>query len=789
MIFVNDVGVVMGRPGNFKTTTAAQGLPDVDSAIIALDGTVWLGGASGIYRWPQPQRLEYWTPRDGSDVNFGICRVGNKMFAGNGQEGIEVLSDDQSRWLPLPKTKPLGQVMDLIPDLQGGLFAGLRRGGVAQVRADGSISALAGLPAVTGAKLLRTLDKQVWAAGIGIYRVKQAGNRLMLKAEKLPDERPIVVDLDFTPKGGKLFACWEGGLLHKELDGWQKFTTKDGLREDRCRTLAVMPNGDVWAGYATIPSFALIRIGPSGKVTVRDYPSSWKGGAASLCFLDVDSRGWLWRGTQDGIYVADPRDAEKGLWTRLDEVDGLPNSDPNQQGFYNDSDGSVWWLAADRSVTHFRPSSDFVRPAFAPKVFVSSFSWNGEAAKLAGTADAAPHGATITAHIGTLQFDRRNALRLRYRVLPGQTEWRDSRDLDLPLGVMGWGDHTLEVAASLGTGPWSGTSAQVFQVLRPFWATWPFLIGFAALGMAAGFGGYRWEQRRKEIENRALPDLSALRVEAVVPEARWLIGTALDGRFVPKEVLARGGFATVFDGHDKKQHCRCAIKVFHRDVADKGLAQRFAQEVTALETVVHPNVVRIYGHGETPSGVPYLVMEFIEGATLRDAIPPEGLPPRKVASLLRQAGHALAAIHSHGICHRDLKPENLMIRNDKLVLIDFSIAIVKSPDKTVHGLSRAAGTIQYMAPEQAVGWADASSDIYSLAKVAMEMMTGKRLSELLPEASRDLPERVREFLAGVPLGLSAESIDLIGAALAFDPERRPQGAVAFAEKVAADLEG
>ena len=234
--------------------------------------------------------------------------------------------------------------------------------------------------------------------------------------------------------------------------------------------------------------------------------------------------------------------------------------------------------------------------------------------------------------------------------------------------------------------------------------------------------------------------------------------------------------------------------MFHREVADHGLARRFAQEVAALQAVVHPNVVRIYGQGETPLGVPYLVMEFVEGRTLREAIPPGGLPAKEVASLLRQAGDSLAAIHARGICHRDLKPDNLMIRaagpaEEKLVLIDFSIAIVKSPDKTVHGLSRAAGTIQYMAPEQAVGWADEASDIYSLAKVAMEMITGQRLTELLPEASRDLSVRVKEFLAGLPLRLSRESIDLIGGALEFDPERRPRDAMAFADKIAGDLDG
>ena len=124
---------------------------------------------------------------------------------------------------------------------------------------------------------------------------------------------------------------------------------------------------------------------------------------------------------------------------------------------------------------------------------------------------------------------------------------------------------------------------------------------------------------------------------------------------------------------------------------------------------------------------------------------------------------------------------------EELVLIDFSIAIVKEPDQTMHGLSRAAGTIYYMAPEQAIGFAIAASDIYSLAKILVEMLTGQRLSTLLPNASLDLPERVRELARGLPMRLSEESVDLLGAALEFDPLRRPQDAQLFAESIVRDL--
>jgi eukaryotic-like serine/threonine-protein kinase len=185
-------------------------------------------------------------------------------------------------------------------------------------------------------------------------------------------------------------------------------------------------------------------------------------------------------------------------------------------------------------------------------------------------------------------------------------------------------------------------------------------------------------------------------------------------------------------------------------------------------------------------------MEFIEGGTLRHLLEAGALSPERAGSFLRQAAGALAQIHARGIYHRDLKPENLMIRTgslagEELVLIDFSIAIVKEPDQTIHGLSRAAGTIYYMAPEQAIGFALPASDIYSLAKILLEMLTGQRLSTLLPDAALDLPERVRELAGGLPVRFSEESIDLLGAALEFDPLRRPADAQSFAEPIVRDL--
>ena len=281
---------------------------------------------------------------------------------------------------------------------------------------------------------------------------------------------------------------------------------------------------------------------------------------------------------------------------------------------------------------------------------------------------------------------------------------------------------------------------------------------------------------------------------ALLPDVDEVAGTPLDSRFEVGDLLARGGFANVMEGYDREQKQRCAIKVFRGEVKDKAWMQRrFDQEVAALRKVHHPNVVSIYAHGTAPSGAPYLVMEFVEGRDLRTVLELGALPPRRTARLLRQLAGALDAIHAQGIWHRDVKPENIIVRNEgtpgeEAVLLDFSIAIVKDSNETLHGLSRAAGSFDYMAPEQAIGYAEPCSDIYSLAKLAVEMLAGRRLSHLLPDASLDLPDRLRELLVNMDVKLSPEAIEMLASALEFDPAKRPRVAGSFVAPIVTALD-
>lgn len=783
----------LASPETARTVIATNGLPEADAVLQTKDGTLWIGGRKGLFRLAHRFQLEYWTERDGLEDPFSVVRVGGNTYAASGQ-GIKMLSRNRQNWQTLEDSQRLGLVLNLHPGPQNTIYAAFFQG-LAQLSLDGHILALSPLgDQYAGTKLVEDNKGQLWVNGIGVRAVRRTGKQLVFgEAERLKEPSPILeLDAEYDKQRDRLWTCGPKGLSVRQGQAWRDITSKDGMLQDFCITLAVLDNGDAWYGYGYgSNAFDRLRLGPSGEVNIQHYYPELPG--SENHFFDVDQRGWLWRGAVDGIYVASPEKAAAGEWVRLEEADGLVYDSGNQQSFYSDPDGSVWF-ATGNAIVHFSPPPDFLQSATVPDVHVSGFSWDGGMAKLNETLAGIPHGSVITANLGSLYFDHRSDLRVRYRLLPEQKDWKEGRQMELRLGKLGWGQHTLEVQARVASGAWSSTTARAFWVQRPMWLSWPALLSFVTIAVAAGFGMRKWESRRKALARKTLPELSPWRVAVLLPEVQELVGKQLDSRYEVGELLARGGFANVMDGYDRKEKRRCAIKIFRNEVGkNESMQKRFEQEVSALQQVRHPHVVSIYAHGTIASGTPYLVMEFVEGKSLREILNDGPLAPVRTARILRQLGEALEAIHQKGICHRDVKPENVMIRNpetpnEEVVLIDFSISLVKEADETLHGLSRAAGTFEYMAPEQAIGYARPSSDIYSLAKLLVEMLTGQRLAALLPNASMDLPVRIREVLSKLPISFSEASVQLISMALEFDPSRRPEDANAFVACIVQDLE-
>jgi serine/threonine protein kinase len=280
-------------------------------------------------------------------------------------------------------------------------------------------------------------------------------------------------------------------------------------------------------------------------------------------------------------------------------------------------------------------------------------------------------------------------------------------------------------------------------------------------------------------------------------------GFELKGRYVIQSELGRGGFGVVYLAHDLRLHSRpVVIKVLLDErAADGWFHRKFAQEIEALARIDHPGVVGVLDAGESPDGPPFVVLQFVNGVTLRSVLRngPMGFPD--VASIVRQIGHALTAAHECGVWHRDLKPENIMLQDlghgERLVkIIDFGIASVKEArhpqaDSTVADSTRVAGSFPYMAPEQLTGKPAASSDIYALGVIACEMLTGRRpfradsAVQLFVLQQKGLDFRLDQSRAG----LAPSAHEAVRRALSFDAKDRHARARDFGDELSTALAG
>jgi serine/threonine-protein kinase len=213
----------------------------------------------------------------------------------------------------------------------------------------------------------------------------------------------------------------------------------------------------------------------------------------------------------------------------------------------------------------------------------------------------------------------------------------------------------------------------------------------------------------------------------------------LGDRYQVGDTLGFGGMSEVHRGRDLRLGRDVAIKVLRADLArDPTFQTRFRREAQNAASLNHPAIVAVYDTGETPgpngaagdaaSTVPYIVMEFVDGETLRDLLKREGpLPPKRAMEIVADICAALDFSHRHGIVHRDVKPANVMLtRAGAVKVMDFGIArAVADGQATVTATAAVIGTAQYLSPEQARGEAvDARSDVYATGCVLYELLTG-----------------------------------------------------------------
>ena len=264
-----------------------------------------------------------------------------------------------------------------------------------------------------------------------------------------------------------------------------------------------------------------------------------------------------------------------------------------------------------------------------------------------------------------------------------------------------------------------------------------------------------------------------------------LTGEIIDGRYQLEQLIAAGGMASIYKGSDLRLDRPVAVKIMHPHLAnDEEFVNRFIREAKATAALSHPNVVAIQDQGWNTGGTPavFIVMEFIDGFTLRDLLFEQGpLNPSDLLRYMIPVASGLAEAHRLGINHRDIKPENILISRDgRIKIADFGLARGGQLGSTMTVESSIVlGSVSYLSPEQVQrGVSDARSDIYSLGIVLFELLTGRKPFDgdsPIQIAYKHVNERVpapSTFAQGIPQELD----DLIVKATAPNPDARQKNA-------------
>ncbi|HEY1958763.1 MAG TPA: serine/threonine-protein kinase [Polyangiaceae bacterium] len=224
--------------------------------------------------------------------------------------------------------------------------------------------------------------------------------------------------------------------------------------------------------------------------------------------------------------------------------------------------------------------------------------------------------------------------------------------------------------------------------------------------------------------------------------AKGIVGTTISGRYHIERLLGEGGMGAVYAAEHTLMHKRVAVKVLHAEMSKMDeVVARFEREAMAAAHIEHPNVANATDFGKLDDGSFFLVLEFVEGKSLREAIAQGPFAIGRAVHVARQIASALSRAHGLGIVHRDLKPENVMLVTrdadpDFVKVLDFGIAKVpvgeiapksNAGERALTQLGMVYGTPEYMPPEQALGQeVDRRADLYSLGVILYEMLVGRR---------------------------------------------------------------
>jgi ligand-binding sensor domain-containing protein len=527
--------------------------------------------------------------------------------------------------------------------------------------------------------------------------------------------------------------------------------------------------------------------------------------------VQQDSSGRIYAFTNHGIARLTAKAAEPDGFDLdvLTTEDGLPSGECNTGGSGVDPLGRVWaGTVAGAAVLDPRDEPEDRTPK---KLLLDETLVLDQPFDLAAHGDLPYDRDTLAFELSLLSLHRGGDTRYRTQLVGLERDpsaW--TPDPRVRFAGLGAGRYELRAWGRDYAGNVSGPLVVPFRIQPAPWATWWAWSAYAILAASLVTSGYRWRiatlrSRARELEGHVaertaqlaakVRELDRKNLELLESQRRAdrifsafadvLPGSILDGKYRIDRKLGAGGFGTVFQAHQLSLDREVAVKIFRPQPGNDSAVslERFQREGMSACRVNHPNAIQVYDSGLSTDGIPYIVMELLEGQTLAACLREQGaLSLRRAIDIAIPFVEALAAAHDAGLIHRDIKPDNVFLHGTRegetVKLLDFGIAkLLEGEDQALGEEATAAfvGTPRYMAPERLMrGATSRSSDVYGAGVVLYEMIAGRAP---WPKTV-DMFVLVARIMAGIPvsmtdLGVPEAVASLVMRTLSHEPADRP----------------
>ncbi len=478
---------------------------DISTVIQDREGSIWIGLlGSGLARWLGYNEWQSWGETEGlsRESTWSITRDGSGRLWVGTQLGLNYAQLDHWKLIwrqqPLPDT---GFIRALAAAPDGTLWIGADPGGVLALNLKTGVVRKIGVGEGLKNARIRHLamdhEGRLWVATYaGLFRsVTPGSDRFEQLATPGTDAAEIFHTIAIG-RDGTVFVAGDRGLLLFAGNRVRRFTTNDGLSFAKVAQVVEDSDRSLWIGYRDAYGITHLTFptgDPMGDVKVEASITQANGMRSDkTLFLQLDTRGWLWVGTDHGVDVFD-----RSRWRHYGRSDGLIWDDCNSRAFFADADGSVW-IGTSRGLSRFRPNAR-LSPSFPPPVVFTSVKLGDKTVDPSHSLEMPYQENSLQVRFAALTFVQESSVLFRYRLAGESQDWLETTQRELNYPKLPPGQYTLEVMARSGQGLWSLEPARVaFQVLTPWWLTSWFRMGCVVLTLV--LGRLMWYRRTRRLE-------------------------------------------------------------------------------------------------------------------------------------------------------------------------------------------------------------------------------------------------------------------------------------------------